>query len=41
MKDFDDEDLEFDDDLPELDLSDLDLEDEDSRRTSVCIRKAF
>ena len=29
MKDFDDEDLEFDDDLPELDLSDLDLEEEE------------
>ena len=28
MRDFDDEDLEFDDDLPELDLSDLDIEEE-------------
>ncbi len=34
MKDFDDENLEFDDDLPELDLSDLDFLDEESTKES-------
>ena len=34
MKDFNDDDLEFDDDLPELDLSDLDMLTEESSKKS-------